>query len=202
MIRFSILIFIIIAVLQTYFVQSQEVIIDSEMTFEEAIKGTKAPKKIIDSLTLVDVEYFSFDGKLHRGQVVVNIAVKDDVIEAFKIIKEQKFPVQKVIPIVKYDWDDNESMEQNNTSAFNYRFVAGTERLSHHATGRAIDINPRNNPVIYNDGKISPKGCSYNPNAKGSLKNDFQPVTFFKSNGWRWGGDWTSLKDYHHFDKP
>jgi len=201
-IRFSILIFIIIAVLQTYFVQSQEVIIDSEMTFEEAIKGTKAPKKIIDSLTLVDVEYFSFDGKLHRGQVVVNIAVKDDVIEAFKIIKEQKFPVQKVIPIVKYDWDDNESMEQNNTSAFNYRFVAGTERLSHHATGRAIDINPRNNPVIYNDGKISPKGCSYNPNAKGSLKNDFQPVTFFKSNGWRWGGDWTSLKDYHHFDKP
>lgn len=202
MIRFSILIFIIIAVLQTYFVQSQEVIIDSEMTFEEAIKGTKAPKKIIDSLTLVDVEYFSFDGKLHRGQVVVNIAVKDDVIEAFKIIKEQKFQVQKVIPIVKYDWDDNESMEQNNTSAFNYRFVAGTERLSHHATGRAIDINPRNNPVIYNDGKISPKACSYNPNAKGSLKNDFQPVTFFKSNGWRWGGDWTSLKDYHHFDKP
>ncbi len=202
MIRFSILIFIIIAVLQTYFVQSQEVIIDSEMTFEEAIKGTKAPKKIIDSLTLVDVEYFSFDGKLHRGQVVVNIAVKDDVIEAFKIIKEQKFPVQKVIPIVKYDWDDNESMEQNNTSAFNYRFVAGTERLSHHATGRAIDINPRNNPVIYNDGKISPKGCSYNPNVKGTLKNDFQPVTFFKSNGWRWGGDWTSLKDYHHFDKP
>lgn len=202
MIRFSILIFIIIAVLQTYFVQSQEVIIDSEMTFEEAIKGTKAQKKIIDSLTLVDVEYFSFDGKLHRGQVVVNIAVKDDVIEAFKIIKEQKFPVQKVIPIVKYDWDDNESMEQNNTSAFNYRFVAGTERLSHHATGRAIDINPRNNPVIYNDGKISPKGCSYNPNVKGTLKNDFQPVTFFKSNGWRWGGDWTSLKDYHHFDKP
>ena len=179
-----------------------DIFVDSKMSFEEALKGTKAPKELIDSLVMLDVEYYSFDGQLHKGQVIVNIAVKDDVISAFEILKNEKFPVQKVIPIVKYDWDDNESMKSNNTSAFNYRFIAGTQRLSHHATGRAIDINPRQNPVIYSDGKISPQGAKYDLKAEGTLTPDCSIVKFMKSRGWRWGGDWTSFKDNHHFDKP
>lgn len=172
------------------------------MTFDLAIEGTKAPKNLIDSLKLIDVEYFDADGVLRSGQLVVNIAVAEDVLEAFKIIKKTKFPVAKAIPIVEFDWDDNASMNANNSSAFNYRFIAGTERLSHHATGRAIDINPVQNPVIYSDGKISPKGAKYNPNVPGTFTADSEVVIFLKSRGWRWGGDWTSLKDYHHFDKP
>ena len=31
---------------------------------------------------------------------------------------------------------------------------------------------------------------------------DWQEVTnYFKSKGWTWGGDWSSLKDYPHFEK-
>ncbi len=179
-----------------------DIIIDSDMTFEESIAGTKAPKDLIDSLCLLNVEYYSFDGKLHRGQIVINKVIKDELTEAFMILKKEKFPVHKVIPIVKYNWDDDESMKSNNTSAFNYRFIAGTQRLSNHATGRAVDINPRQNPVIYSDGKISPKGATYQPGQEGTFTGDTEFVKFLKSKGWRWGGDWVSLKDNHHFDKP
>ncbi len=175
---------------------------DSSMTFEQSIEGTKAPKSIIDSLEIVNVEYYDASGKLRSGQFVLNIAVAQDVKEAFEVLKKTKFPVAKAIPIVEFAWDDNASMNANNSSAFNYRFIAGTERLSHHATGRAIDINPMQNPVIYGDGKISPKGAKYNPNVPGTFTADSEIVKFLKSRGWRWGGDWTSFKDYHHFDKP
>ncbi|MCO5249812.1 MAG: M15 family metallopeptidase [Candidatus Kapabacteria bacterium] len=175
---------------------------DSSMSFEQSIEGTKAPKSIIDSLEIITVEYYDANGKLRSGQFVLNIAVAQDVKEAFEILKKTKFPVAKVIPIVEFAWDDNASMKANNSSAFNYRFIAGTERLSHHATGRAIDINPIQNPVIYADGKISPRGAKYNPKVPGTFTADSDIVIFLKSRGWRWGGDWTSFKDYHHFDKP
>jgi len=173
----------------------------SKMNLDEALNGTKAPKEIIDSLIIVDVEYYNFDKKLCKGQLVINYTLKEDILEAFELIKKLKFPIAKVIPIVKYNWDDNKSMSDNNTSAFNYRFVANTNRLSNHSWGRAIDINPFQNPAIYNDGKISPRGAMYDTNAAGTLTANSDIVKFFKSRGWRWGGDWTSLKDYQHFDK-
>jgi hypothetical protein len=182
--------------------KSVDIIIDSDMTFAAAIEGTKAPKELIDSLCLLEVEYYSFDNKLHKGQLVVNIAVKEDLTEAFKIAKKIKFPIHKMIPIVKLKWDDDESMKQNNSSAFNYRFIAGTTRLSNHSFGRAVDINPRQNPVIYSDGRISPVGARYDIGESGTFSKDNEFVIFLKSKGWRWGGEWTSLKDNHHFDKP
>ncbi len=185
-----------------YFAESSEIVIDSDYNFSNAIKNTKAPKDFIDSLVIIDVEYFSFDSKLHKGQLVVNSAVKDDVIEAFNIMKSEKFPINKVIPIVKYDWSDDKSMDDNNSSAFNYRFIAGTTRLSNHSSGRAVDINPRQNPVVYSDGRISPAGSKHDLKAQGTFRPDSKVVLFLKSRGWRWGGDWTSFKDNHHFDKP
>jgi hypothetical protein len=92
-------------------------------------------------------------------------------------------------------------MDDNNTSAFNYRNVANTNRLSNHSYGRAIDFNPFTNPAVYSDGKISPQGAKYNKNKPGTLTQESELVKFFKSKGWQWGGDWNSLKDYQHFDK-
>ena len=82
---------------------SSDVIIDSDMTFEEAIAGTNAPDGIINNLTILNVEYYSFDNKLHRGQVVISKDVVNDISEIFAHIKHIKFPIKKVIPIVKYD---------------------------------------------------------------------------------------------------
>jgi len=177
------------------------IIIHSNQTINESLKDSKAPKEFLDSMVLIDVEYYNFEEKLCRGQLVINKAVKQDIVDAFELIKKIKFPIEKVVPIVEYNWDDESSMHDNNTSAFNYRFVANTTRLSNHSWGRAIDINPVQNPAVYKDGRIAPNNGSYNIKAKGTLTSDHEIVKFFKSRGWRWGGDWTSLKDYQHFDK-
>jgi len=153
----------------SFLLANNSIIVHSNMKLEEAIFGTKAPKEIIDSLIIVDVEYYNFDKKLCKGQLVINYTLKEDILEAFELIKKLKFPIAKVIPIVKYNWDDNKSMADNNTSAFNYRFIANTNRLSNHSWGRAIDINPFQNPAIYNDGKISPSGAKYDTDAEGTL---------------------------------
>ncbi len=179
----------------------QDVITDSDLTFEEAIKGTNAPQVIIDELVLTDVYYYSFDNKLHKGQLVIHKTLEKDIKEIFFLLRENKFPVKKVLPIVMYDWSDNESMKDNNTSAFNYRFIAGTKRLSNHSYGRAIDINPFQNPAVYKNGKISPPGAVYNKSKAGTIVDDDFIVRAFLDRGWRWGGHWNSLKDYQHFDK-
>jgi hypothetical protein len=177
-------------------------IIDSRMTFEEAVAGTAAPENIIDCLCLLTVRYRAFDGLLHEGQLVVHKTAKNDIIEIFRIIEKSEFPIARVIPIVRYNWSDDQSMAHNNTSAFNYRFVSGTERLSNHACGRAIDINPYQNPVIYGNGHVSPPGAVFMPGAAGTFFEEHLLVREFLSRGWQWGGYFTSLKDYHHFDTP
>lgn len=179
-----------------------EIIRDSRMSFAEAIDGTDAPERVIRELCLVDVFYHSFDGRLHQGQVIVHQSVRQDVEEIFALIRRERFPVAKAVPIVKYGWSDEASMADNNTSAFNYRRVAGTRRLSRHAVGLAIDINPRQNPVVYRNGRISPKGAVYQPGTKGTFSEDSPVVRAFIERGWRWGGHFETMMDAHHFQKP
>ncbi len=182
--------------------QDSTIIVDSNLSFEQAVANTKAPKEILDSLVLIDVLYYSFDGKLHKGQLVVNSTLAKEVSEIFEFIREIKYPVEKVIPILKYDWSDMRSMEDNNTSCFNYRNIEGTNRLSLHSFGRAIDINPLINPVVYPDGRTVPSQKGYNPKREGTLTENHPLVREFLRRGWRWGGHFTKYKDYHHFDKP
>jgi hypothetical protein len=177
------------------------VIVDSDMSFEEATKGTKAPPGVLKSQQLLSVRYYSGDGKLHQGQIMVHKDVAADVIEIFKLIENLKFPVEKCIPIVKYNWDDHASMADNNTSAFNYRTIAGTDRMSNHAYGKAVDINPCWNPFTRKNGSVSPENGKYDKSRKGTFTTTHKIVLEFKKRGWRWGGDFSSYKDYHHFDK-
>ena len=143
--------------------EQEDIIIDSAISFSEAIEGTTAPEQIVDSLALVDVLYYSFDGLRHQGQIIVNSALEDDIYEIFVLMEKLKFPVGRVIPIVAYLWDDHRSMADNNSSAFNFRVIEGTTKLSLHSFGRAVDINPVQNPVIYPNGVIAPQDAKYSP---------------------------------------
>src|SRR5512137_1765104 len=96
-------------------------IIDSAMSFAEAVDGSTAPLEVIDALSMVDVTYYSFDGLRHSGQIVVDARLEDDIYEIFQLIEQLKFPVGKVVPIVAYRWDDEASMADNNSSSFNFR---------------------------------------------------------------------------------
>jgi len=175
-------------------------VIDSDMAFEEAVAGISIPQNILENLRLVDVYYYGFDDKLHKGQLVVHKAVVLDVIEIFELIRESRFPISKVVPISNYGWSDEKSMQDNNTSAFNYRFISGTRVISNHASGLAIDINPMMNPYIKN-GISLPEKSVYDTIKAGTISSGSQLVKEFKQRGWQWGGNWKSLKDYQHFEK-
>lgn len=176
-------------------------LIDSRMTFSEAMAGTQAPPDVMENLCLLGVTYLSFDGCRHNGQLVVHRAVRQDILDLFALMEAIRFPVARAIPISQYGWSDDASMADNNTSAFNYRFIAGTSRLSAHARGTALDINPQANPVIYADGRISPPEALYQPGIQGVLTPESPVVQEFLGRGWIWGGQFASFKDYHHFEK-
>jgi len=175
-------------------------ILDSNyVSLTEAIEGTAAPQEVRDSLVLIDVQYLSFDDALHAGQIVMHHSHADDITALFKLLLAEQFPVKKVVPIVAYGWDDDLSMESNNSSGFNYRPIAGTDRLSMHC-GHAFDLNPCQNPFIGKDG-IFPAGAVYEPLASGTLVRDGRIVQFMLELGWTWGGNWTEPIDYQHFEK-
>jgi len=185
-------------------------IIDSEMTEEEAFDGLnpQCPEDIRKRQAIVTVTYYSSDNRIHQGQLVVDGELEKDIKAVFDLALKERFPIYSVIPISdkrfrKGDsWDDDLSMEANNTSAFNYRLSTGSSgRLSQHAYGRAIDINPFQNPYIKGD-TILPKGSEYDPTVDGTLTTDHPIVRAFLRLGWEWGGTWTSCKDYQHFEKP
>lgn len=183
-------------------VQSEEVVVDSAMTLEESLAGSKAPAEILGEQVLLNVEYLSFDGKIHRGQLVLRKDRVEEIRDAFAIMIRDGFPVEKCIPVVNYSWDDDASMADNNTSMFNYRNIAGTKRLSRHSWGVAIDINPGQNPAVYPSGKVSPPGATYKPQAPGTLTRESSVTRFFIEHGWTWGGNWTHVLDWQHFEKP
>jgi len=179
----------------------QTPIIDCNYTFEEAIVGTKAPKKIIDQLELITVKYYSMDGKIHQGQILTNKEISKEIKAIFEYILEEKFPVNQAIPIVKYNWNDEKSMEANNTYSFCYRNIT----YSKHALGLAIDINPMQNPNNWKDGykyrKDLPVGAVYNPETPGTFTPEHPVVLKFKSHGFFWGYNFKRNHDTHHFEK-
>lgn len=176
-------------------------IVDSAMDFDEAVAGTGAPREIVETLALLDVRYVGFDDGLHAGQIVVHRDVATELGEIFDLLWALKFPIAQAVPVVRYAWSDEASMAANNTSAFNYRLIAGTRRLSRHASGRAVDINPRQNPVLYADGRGAPAGAVRRPGSPGTFAEGHPAVLAFTAKGWRWGGHFDHVKDYHHFEK-
>ena len=177
-------------------------IVDSVLTIDQAFNGLSSdcPPAIKNNQTLIDVHYYSTDGLIHKGQVMIDRRLADDITQVFAVALDQKFPFTSVIPISQFDWSDTDSMFNNNTSAFNYRPVTGGGKLSNHAYGFAIDINPRLNPYIKKN-VIQPANAVYDPDKPGTLTADHAIVKTFLELGWEWGGNWTSLKDYQHFEK-
>jgi hypothetical protein len=181
-------------------------IVDSNITLSEALRKY-APPKFKRRQRLVEVLYYSFDGRVHQGQLVIDERLVKDIRQVFQVALRTKFPIKSVIPVSHRKfykngkWNsDGQSMLSNNTSAFNYRTATGKKNLSMHAYGFAIDINPLQNPYI--KGKVVlPPGAVYDTRKPGTLAYNSPVVRTFIRLGWTWGGNWKSLKDYQHFEK-
>lgn len=155
-------------------------------------------KKYIDKdIVSVSVGYINFDGLEQTGTIEVHKDVVDDVVNIFKDIVDIKFPIFQINPISNYKYSDRESVIANNTSAYNFRFVNGSTKLSDHAIGLAIDINPKQNPWVHPSAFNLFK---YVPGTKGTIEIDSAVIDIFKKYGWAWGGDWKN-PDYQHFFK-
>jgi len=105
-------------------------------------------------------------------------------------------------PVDAYGGSDFRSIEADNTSAFNCRYVEGTTRWSEHAYGRAIDVNPIENPYVSGGRTSHPASRTYVDRSRrrpGMAYERGALVRAFDAIGWGWGGRWTSVKDYQHF---
>ena len=173
---------------------------------QEDMSGKSMPQESrikSEDLAYVKVSYYGFDDKEHIGEIIVNKKLGDEVVEIFEELYQNKYPIEKIERIDKYNADDVASMEANNTSAFCYRVIAGTNRLSNHAKGCAIDINPLQNPQIKNGvvyPSVSGVYADRSKNKKGMIKKGDVVYNAFVRRGWKWGGEWKN-PDYQHFEK-
>lgn len=160
-----------------------------------------------EELRYVHVLHVGFDKKTHEGELVCNRAIAQDILDIFRELYDAGYEIEKIRLIDYYDADDEKSMSDNNTSCFNYRTVSGSNTISKHGLGMAIDINPLYNPYIRTSGTetvIGPaNGEPYaDRDAVFEHKIDVNDMCFnaFARRGFVWGGTWNSVKDYQHFE--
>ena len=153
-------------------------------------------------LRLLTLSHWGFDGRARTGRLIVHREVARKLVRVFRDLYAARFPIRRLVPVDAYGGSDFRSIEADNTSAFNCRYVEGTTRWSNHAYGTAIDVNPIENPYVsggrtshrasrpYLDRSRRRPGVAYE---SGALVRAFDRI------GWGWGGRWTSVKDYQHF---
>jgi D-alanyl-D-alanine carboxypeptidase len=157
----------------------------------------------LGDLRLLRADHWGFDGRVHRGELVVHRRHAQRILRVLAELFRDRFPIQRMHLVDTYRADDDRSMAANNTSAFNCRRVSGSSRWSEHAYGRAIDLNPLQNPYVTRGRRVSPpEGRRYadrDGRARGMVHAGDQVVRAFAAVGWRWGGNWRSARDYQHF---
>lgn len=172
-------------------------------------ENAAAPAITLDQLRYVHILHYDFEGNSVEGELICNALIAQDLVEIFYELHRNEYMLEKVLLIDEYNADDTASMEDNNTSCFNYRVVEGTQTLSRHAYGLAVDINPLYNPYITyeKDGTeiVSPAAAlDYaDRSARFAYKIDDEDLCYklFTSHGFTWGGNWNQSKDYQHFQK-
>jgi hypothetical protein len=157
----------------------------------------------IRDLRLLTVAHWGFDGKVHTGRLVVSQAVAADVVAVMHRLYDARFPIRRMRPVDAYGGDDFRSIEADNTSGFNCRRATGSSSWSEHAYGRAIDVDPIENPYVENGRVYHVASRRYADRSKqlpGMIHAGDLVVEAFASVGWGWGGSWSgNVKDYQHF---
>lgn len=157
-----------------------------------------------DRLAVLTLSYRDFDGRPRTGTLIAHRDVANALVTVFRTLYEQRFPIRRLEPVDAYNGSDDDSMAADNTSAFNCRnaVAGGTPAWSEHAYGRAIDVNPVENPYLFGRRVLPPGGSDYLDRGNerpGMARPDGILVIAFARAGWKWGGDRRSNPDYQHF---
>ena len=167
----------------------------------------------LEDLSYLKLLHYNFQGEIQVGELIVNKGIRDDVLAVFEELFREKYQIHSMYLIDDF-WtgdpndSDTESIDHNNTSAFCYRPMTGSGKLSNHAYGRAIDLNPRQNPYVrYVNGKpqwVHKNADQYIDRETGRphmITHEDLAYRLFAERGFQWGGDWKNIKDYQHFEK-
>jgi poly-gamma-glutamate synthesis protein (capsule biosynthesis protein) len=152
-------------------------------------------------LSQVTFAHVDFTGGISRGELIVARAIAERAVDLLRRLYTLGFPIRQARPIDEFDASDDASMAADNSSAFNFRTVAGTDVLSQHARGLAIDINPVENPWRRADGIVPAAGIAFADRTHvrpGMIVRPGPVVAAFDELGWEWGGDWRHAQDDHH----
>ncbi|HQY34384.1 M15 family metallopeptidase [Actinotalea sp.] len=152
-------------------------------------------------LRYVTVSHVDLAGAVQTGELVVHADVAEPVVGVFAALFEARFPVASMRLVDDFGADDTASMEADNTSAFNCRAITGGTAWSEHAYGRAIDLNPVENPYVVGAHVAPAQGRAFvdRPDLPGVVHDGDVVVQAFAAAGWAWGGHWDSPLDYQHF---
>ncbi len=165
-------------------------------------KGCPVPLK---DLRYLRIKYLDFKGKTREGEMIVHKDVASEVVTIFSEFYSIGYPIHKMKLVSAYKANDWQSIEADNTSAFNCRNATGSKKWSKHSYGKAIDINPIENPYVFKSGrsshKASGKYIKRKPNHPAVILKNSEVLKIFKKYGWKWGGEWSGAKDYQHFYK-
>lgn len=183
--------------------------INQELSRIQGISYQENPNVALSDLAYLRMLYYGIDGNTYVGEMIVNQKIKEDVLSVFQKLYEERYPIERMVLVDEYQGEDERSMDANNTSAFNYRTIAGSSKLSNHSYGMAIDLNPKYNPYVKQrgDGSIfcqPESGRAYADRTKEfDYKIDENDLAYqlFTQAGFTWGGNWNSVKDYQHFEK-
>jgi hypothetical protein len=162
-----------------------------------------------EDLRYLHVLHKDIDGNVHEGEMIVNKRIAEDVLDILRELYESNYPIERMKLVDEYDADDELSMEDNNSSSFNFRFISHTTRVSKHGLGLAVDINTLYNPytkVVDDERIVEPvTGEPYlDREAPFDYKIEKGDLCYnlFIEHGFEWGGEWTDRKDYQHFEMP
>ena len=154
-------------------------------------------------LRLIRMKTWGFDRRWHRGKLVVHRWYADEMVRVFKRLYAVRFPIRQMRLVDHFGANDHRSMAADNTSAFNCRYRGGACcRWSQHAYGRALDLNPVENPYVYDGGFSPANGRPYldrSQHRRGMIHNRDDVWWAFHAVGWSWGGNWRGPNDYQHF---
>lgn len=156
-----------------------------------------------EDLRRLELTYWGFDSRPHTGALVVHASESEAVTGVFRRLYDGRFPIRRMEPIDAYGGSDDASTAADNTSAFNCRnaVATGPPQWSAHAYGRAIDVNPVENPYLLGGEVLPPAGAAYRDRSDvrpGMAVRRGELVAAFAAAGWSWGGGWAN-PDYQHF---
>ena len=160
-----------------------------------------------DDLDDIHVLHYDFNNRVQKGRLICNKKIGRKVLAVFQKLYDNAYQIERIRLIDDYNGDDDASMRDNNTSCFNYRKIAGSDKLSNHSFGLALDVNPLYNPYVKQTAVktiISPETAEGYADRTRSFphKIDKDDLAYkaFSEQGFVWGGDWNSVKDYQHFE--